>query len=702
MKKDQLLDMLGEIDNKYLEEALGGDPEKPIKLNVSRAPVKWYHIAASIAACFVLCAGVFILSRSVDQSLVGPDVSSTSTSGSSTISDSGSQSTSSGGTQSSSSNSTESSSSSGTQSSSTSSQSSSTGGTQSSSSTRENPTTGGGDESGPVGGGGFYSDFPPFDSVNVPTVPNISSVVSEIVSATLYTTKFGEYDVSVIAGTIFRVERDPDTIYAEELALCLVRNGQDISRALFPNTDPELAELGRHAIGANAGYISVNIFEMLDGAVAAAKLDNTSDMGAFFSVRNGAIDLLRGVEVTGESVSEVARFSSALAKDGNSLVDPEIRREYRFYSLEPHELYGTHFYNIDGANVSGLSGKIGIKEDVNGTVKDVETWKNYIKNVNVAYIEFEPIPSGRHTISAVNASSFMESLASVDLNAVGETQNPDTGGSAIYVGYDANGKCLFEIVSNGLFMATMDNGTRYTFEPVGLFNYLILDSDKNYGAFDIGGGNVHRGGALDRSSLVSFSLEDYLYFSDRDKDDPASSKYSWRREDIAFADSLNDGELRETFQNAQILMSLLSTANIQPMGMVNANDRSASSIITSSGKIYYESGCTYESFYNTFLSAFTKEETDKLLASSGMFMEYNGELYYRQGYEEAEVEEVHREYEITLRSDTAVEISRNGFNANVNIPTSAYREEDRDKYTLVHTDYRFVKTDDGWRAERIG
>ena len=63
MKNLQLLKILGEIDDKFYDEALGGDTEKPLKIDVSRKPLRWYNIAAPIAACLVLGAGVFTLSR---------------------------------------------------------------------------------------------------------------------------------------------------------------------------------------------------------------------------------------------------------------------------------------------------------------------------------------------------------------------------------------------------------------------------------------------------------------------------------------------------------------------------------------------------------------------------------------------------------------------------------------------------------------
>lgn len=72
----ELLKILGEIDDKFYDEALGGDTEKPLKIDVSRAPVKWYRIAAPIAACLVLGVGVFTLSRYLNYTGVVPPVNS--------------------------------------------------------------------------------------------------------------------------------------------------------------------------------------------------------------------------------------------------------------------------------------------------------------------------------------------------------------------------------------------------------------------------------------------------------------------------------------------------------------------------------------------------------------------------------------------------------------------------------------------------
>lgn len=77
MKNTQLFEILGEIDNKFYDEALGGDSEKPLKIDTSRKPIKWYRIAAPIAACLVLGAGIFTISRYLDRpGVVKPPITS--------------------------------------------------------------------------------------------------------------------------------------------------------------------------------------------------------------------------------------------------------------------------------------------------------------------------------------------------------------------------------------------------------------------------------------------------------------------------------------------------------------------------------------------------------------------------------------------------------------------------------------------------
>lgn len=59
MTNTELFDLLGQIDDKFYEEALGSDSEKPMKITVDNRQPKPLHIAMmSAAACAVLCAGI--------------------------------------------------------------------------------------------------------------------------------------------------------------------------------------------------------------------------------------------------------------------------------------------------------------------------------------------------------------------------------------------------------------------------------------------------------------------------------------------------------------------------------------------------------------------------------------------------------------------------------------------------------------------
>lgn len=67
MNKNQLFNLLTQLDDRYYEEALGGDPAKPLRIDVSRKPVKWYRIAAPIAACLIIGAGIIAAPRVIDR-----------------------------------------------------------------------------------------------------------------------------------------------------------------------------------------------------------------------------------------------------------------------------------------------------------------------------------------------------------------------------------------------------------------------------------------------------------------------------------------------------------------------------------------------------------------------------------------------------------------------------------------------------------
>lgn len=76
MTNTELFDLLGQIDDKFYEEALGGDSEKPMKIIIERKPFSLKRTLVSVAACLVLGTGIgvtaYMLSRADINKIVRP------------------------------------------------------------------------------------------------------------------------------------------------------------------------------------------------------------------------------------------------------------------------------------------------------------------------------------------------------------------------------------------------------------------------------------------------------------------------------------------------------------------------------------------------------------------------------------------------------------------------------------------------------
>lgn len=214
-----------------------------------------------------------------------------------------------------------------------------------------------------------------------------------------------------------------------------------------------------------------------------------------------------------------------------------------------------------------------------------------------------------------------------------------------------------------------------------------VSSDKS-GAVtsDIGNGMKLKGTVMDKSELKEFSLDPYMDY------------VSWLEADEIF-DSVGIPELKDMYYRAELLIKFMWDSLAFPI--VDGNsfglETDPPMIFTADGKIYCEYGFTYESFYNYYLSIFTREATDKFLEERGWFLNYDGELFCvqatgirRQG--------VHREFELVSKSDTVVEIRKTIFDYDLdNKPATEYIPELRDQYNVKTEDIKFVLTENGWR-----
>lgn len=301
MKNTQLLKMFGEIDNKFLDEALGGDSEKPLKIDTSRAPVKWYRIAAPIAACLVIGAGIITMSRFINKpSPVDPP--SVSNSNGVVI---------------------------------------------------------------PQDEKGYFADYPQFRAENIPTFAFNDLLLGTIkdedkVRATVAAAKLGEYYVCISADSVFHVENvsEPSVVYVRGLSLSLVKDGERLSYIEFPDTD-RINSISSYEFDDDMSNFSFEVFDFSQAAVAAIRLhvrEGYDDADcAFFGIADEKIYVLQGTGVTGAKASAFVNlnFSGSLTKNGDSLIDNDKELEFRFdlnsFDKDPNAAphFSTNAFTLD-------------------------------------------------------------------------------------------------------------------------------------------------------------------------------------------------------------------------------------------------------------------------------------------------------------------------------------------------------------------
>lgn len=121
--------------------------------------------------------------------------------------------------------------------------------------------------------------------------------------------------------------------------------------------------------------------------------------------------------------------------------------------------------------------------------------------------------------------------------------------------------------------------------------------------------------------------------------------------------------------------------------------------------IYSETGIKYDSFYNAFLQVFTKEAADKTiehLLPAICPIILDGELWIYPATYGAQEGTVYYEYEIVKNTDTEVEFNEIRYSSwGANFVQYEYYPWLKELYGTSKYRNRFVKTDEGWRAEEV-
>lgn len=219
-----------------------------------------------------------------------------------------------------------------------------------------------------------------------------------------------------------------------------------------------------------------------------------------------------------------------------------------------------------------------------------------------------------------------------------------------------------------------------------------VDIDPEPQPVDIGNGMTLVGTPLDASKLEEYPI--------------TFDSSAWALDDLAeeFIDSLEIPELKDLVgRTLRLTCYCLSPISVPWAPSVQPTDGGEPPYIQSADGIrYYETGYTYESFYNEYLRTFTKETLEEMFQKYDVFLDYNCELFCSDGARGGWLGEVHREYELISKSNTFIEFRRLIFRKDSqDKPAAEYVPELRNEYDLGITDFKFLKTDSGWRAWNI-
>lgn len=168
-----------------------------------------------------------------------------------------------------------------------------------------------------------------------------------------------------------------------------------------------------------------------------------------------------------------------------------------------------------------------------------------------------------------------------------------------------------------------------------------------------------------------------------------------------FLDGLDDPVYKDLYCRALALIRLISTDNLKVSSAVDSSARAFLDVFDEQYQRtnrYMESGYTYDSFYGAFCSVFTQETVDSILSRCPFFYSYNGEMWFIGTSAGGNIGEVFQEYELINQTDTELEFKRISYSVDIGEPITDYDPAKKDEYNKTEVNFRFVKTENGWRA----
>ncbi len=221
---------------------------------------------------------------------------------------------------------------------------------------------------------------------------------------------------------------------------------------------------------------------------------------------------------------------------------------------------------------------------------------------------------------------------------------------------------------------------------------------------------------MSRDKLTAFGYEEMTegkrkYYSELQESEYNESGYNYIK-------SLNDPELEEVFIRAKALAQIC--CNTEYFGSETdtklPDENNCLYVYNESSPIKYdlfsETGINYDSFYNACCDVFTQDSVNKMLYETyPYYYAYNDELWVKIGSRTGAI--WHSELETIKQTDTEVEFNLICYAPEGGWSDAYYRDaegewrqtefdpEKRDVYKSGKIRNRFVKTEEGWKAEEI-
>lgn len=160
-------------------------------------------------------------------------------------------------------------------------------------------------------------------------------------------------------------------------------------------------------------------------------------------------------------------------------------------------------------------------------------------------------------------------------------------------------------------------------------------------------------------------------------------------------------EITDLTKRAYTLMLLLGTENFGYFTNIQQTDAIFS---FSEYDLWYGTGIDYESFCDAYLEVFTISAAERLFSAYSLFGSYQGELWLVGTSLGGNAYLVREEYELISKTENEIVFQRTDFMEDFTQPLydePVYDPEKRGEYIKKVYNYKFLKTDQGWRADEF-